>query len=63
MFHHYLELCFALKNVLCYEKFIKDEIGDVMIYLANLSDKYGIDPLEAAHEELKKTSINIRLIW
>lgn len=33
---------------------IKDEIGDVVIYLANLSDKLGIDPLEAGHEKLEK---------
>ena len=33
---------------------IKDEIGDVMIYLANLSDKLGIDPLEAAQGKLEK---------
>lgn len=33
---------------------IKDEIGDVLIYLANLSDKLGIDPMEAAQEKLEK---------
>ena len=33
---------------------IKDEIGDVMIYLVNLSEKLGIDPLEAAHEKIEK---------
>ena len=33
---------------------IKDEIGDVVIYLANLSDKLGIDPLGAGHEKLEK---------
>ena len=27
---------------------IKDEIGDVMIYLTELADKLGIDPVEAA---------------
>ena len=31
---------------------VKEEIGDVMIYLANLSDKLGIDPLEAAHDKI-----------
>ncbi len=34
---------------------IKEEIGDVMIYLVRLSDKLGIDPLQAAKE---KNSIN-----
>ncbi len=33
---------------------VKDEIGDVLIYLANLCDKLGIDPLEAAHSKLRK---------
>ena len=32
---------------------IKQEIGDVMLYLMNLSDKLGIDPLEAASEKLE----------
>jgi len=32
----------------------KEEIGDVMIYLANLADKLGLDPLEAAFEKLEK---------
>lgn len=27
---------------------IRQEIGDVMIYLAELADKFGIDPVEAA---------------
>ena len=31
---------------------LKGEIGDVMIYLVNLADKLGIDPLEAAHEKI-----------
>ena len=34
---------------------IKNEIGDVLIYLVRLSDKLGIDPLEAAN---KKNEIN-----
>lgn len=33
---------------------LADEIGDVMIYLAKLSDKLGIDPLRAAREKLEK---------
>ncbi len=32
---------------------VKEEIGDVLIYLTNLADKLGIDPLEAATEKLK----------
>jgi len=33
---------------------IKEEIGDVLIYLANLCDKLGVDPVEAAREKLMK---------
>ena len=32
---------------------IKQEIGDVMLYLLNLSDKLQIDPLQAAREKLE----------
>lgn len=32
---------------------IKQEIGDVMLYLVNLSDKLGIDPVEAGREKLE----------
>ena len=32
---------------------VKEEIGDVMIFLANLADKLDIDPMEAAKEKLK----------
>lgn len=32
---------------------IKQEIGDVMLYLMNLSDKLGVDPIEAASEKLE----------
>ena len=35
---------------------VKDEIGDAMILLLNLSDKLGIDPIEAAKEKLKKNA-------
>ena len=31
---------------------IKEEIGDVLIYLTNLADKLGIDPLKAAKEKI-----------
>ena len=33
---------------------IKDEIGDVMIYLVLLSDRLGVDPLAYAFEKIKK---------
>ena len=33
---------------------IKDEVGDIMIYLANLADKLGIDPVQAAKDKLVK---------
>ena len=36
---------------------IRDEIGDVLIYLANLSDRLGIDPVEAAHEKIEKNRL------
>jgi NTP pyrophosphatase (non-canonical NTP hydrolase) len=32
---------------------IRQEIGDVMIYLAELADKFGIDPVEAARAKVK----------
>ena len=35
-------------------KKVKEEIGDIQIYLARLADRLGIDPIEAAHEKLKK---------
>ncbi|MGD8256114.1 MAG: nucleotide pyrophosphohydrolase [Desulfobacterales bacterium] len=33
---------------------IRDEIADVLIYLVNLADKCGIDPLKAAHDKIEK---------
>ena len=36
------------------KKIVKDEIGDVLIYLVNLADKLGIDPMQAAHDKLEK---------
>ena len=33
---------------------VKDEIGDVMIYLANLCHKLDIDPILAAKQKLEK---------
>jgi NTP pyrophosphatase (non-canonical NTP hydrolase) len=35
---------------------IKDEIGDILIYLVNLADKCGIDPLQAAHDKIEKNT-------
>lgn len=32
---------------------LKEEIGDVMIYLTNLADKFDLDPIECAKEKLK----------
>lgn len=34
-------------------KQVKEEIGDVLIYLLNLADKLGIDPAEATIQKLK----------
>jgi NTP pyrophosphatase (non-canonical NTP hydrolase) len=36
---------------------IRDEIGDVLIYLVNIADKCGIDPLKAAHDKIEKNRI------
>lgn len=33
---------------------VKEEIGDIQIYLARLSDRLGIDPIEAALTKIKK---------
>ena len=33
---------------------IKDEIGDVIIYLVNLADKLDIDPIQAAFDKIEK---------
>jgi dCTP diphosphatase len=32
---------------------VREEIGDVMIYLVELADKLGIDPVEAAQAKVK----------
>ena len=32
---------------------LAEEIGDVMIYLANLADKFGVNPVTAAKRKLK----------
>lgn len=31
---------------------VREEIGDILIYLVNLSDKLGIDPVDSAHKKL-----------
>ncbi len=36
---------------------LRDEIGDVLIYLVMLARKLNIDPLEAAHAKLAKNAI------
>ena len=33
---------------------VKEEVGDVQIYLARLADQLGFSPLEAAEEKLKQ---------
>ncbi|MBC8318473.1 MAG: nucleotide pyrophosphohydrolase [Desulfobulbaceae bacterium] len=33
---------------------ISEEIGDVLIYLVNLADKLGIDPIQAAKNKIKQ---------
>jgi NTP pyrophosphatase (non-canonical NTP hydrolase) len=33
---------------------VQEEIGDVLIYLANLCDKLGVDPMESAYDKLRK---------
>jgi len=37
---------------------VRDEIGDVLLYLVNLADKLEIDPVEAAWRKLEKNAIN-----
>jgi NTP pyrophosphatase (non-canonical NTP hydrolase) len=36
---------------------LKEEIGDVMIYLLNLSSKFNINPVEAAFEKMRINAI------
>jgi len=36
---------------------LKDEIGDVLIYLVRLADKLAIDPIEAALEKNEKNKL------
>jgi dCTP diphosphatase len=32
---------------------LKEEIGDIMIYLVNLADKFDLDPIQCAKEKIK----------
>ena len=36
---------------------VKEEIGDVLIFLANLADKLGIDLMEVAREKLERNRL------
>ncbi len=36
---------------------IAEEVGDVMIYLTMLADKFGLDPLACAREKMKLNAI------
>jgi len=33
---------------------VREEIGDILIYLANICDRLNIDPIEAAQDKLEK---------
>jgi len=33
---------------------VREEIGDVLIYLVNICDRLGIDPMQAAQDKLAK---------
>ncbi len=35
---------------------VREEIGDVLIYLLNIADKLGIDPIAAAKEKILKNA-------
>jgi dCTP diphosphatase len=36
---------------------LREEIGDVLIYLMNLADRCGIDPIEAAFEKIRVNAV------
>jgi dCTP diphosphatase len=36
---------------------LKEEIGDVQLYLVNLADKFGLDPIECAIEKLRLNAL------
>jgi NTP pyrophosphatase (non-canonical NTP hydrolase) len=33
---------------------LKEEIGDIMVYLTNLADKFDLDPIQCAKEKIKQ---------
>ena len=33
---------------------VREEIGDILIYLANICERLGIDPIDAAQDKLQK---------
>jgi dCTP diphosphatase len=35
---------------------LKEEIGDVMIYIVNLADKFNLDPIKCAQDKIKLNS-------
>jgi dCTP diphosphatase len=37
---------------------VKEEIGDVLIYLVMFADKFGIDPIQAAKDKIEKNRKN-----
>jgi NTP pyrophosphatase (non-canonical NTP hydrolase) len=37
-------------------KKVKDEIGDVLVYLTELCDMLGVDPIRCAHDKIKKNA-------
>lgn len=45
-------------------KHLKEEIGDIMIYLTNLAGKFGLDPIECAKQkiQLNKTKYPAELV-
>jgi NTP pyrophosphatase (non-canonical NTP hydrolase) len=36
---------------------LEEEIGDIMIYLTTLSEKFGLNPLTAAHKKMIKNAV------
>ena len=36
---------------------VKNEIGDIVIYIAMLADRLGIDPIKAAHDKIELNRI------
>lgn len=39
------------------KKHIAEEVGDVMIYLSMLADKFGLDPLRCAKEKIQVNAL------